>query len=127
MVLILLTSKLGKLYMCEIINFPQDQKDRVEKVKHLLEKKNKNTAHKKQPIPHTPTPKQHTTITAVTNLQLTGITDLTKTLSEINDSLKYVTDCFYDLTLAIYKLKIALLIIMFVIVIGSVGAVILLN
>jgi hypothetical protein len=114
--------------MCEIINFPQDQKDRVEKIKHLLEKKNKSTAHKKQPIPNAPPPKQHTTITAVTNLQLTGITDLTKTLSEINDSLKYVTDCFYDLTMAIYKLKIALLLIIFVvIVVSSVGAVIFLN
>jgi hypothetical protein len=113
--------------MCEIINFPQDQKDRIEKIKHLLEKKNKNTAHKKQPIPSVPPPKQHTTITAVTNLQLTGITDLTKTLSEINDTLKYVTDCVYDLTQSVYKLKIALLLIIFVVVVSSVGAVILLN
>jgi hypothetical protein len=40
--------------MCEIINFPQDQKDRVEKIKSIMEKKNRNTVHKKQPLPNSP-------------------------------------------------------------------------
>jgi hypothetical protein len=89
--------------MCLIIEFPQTQHARIEKVKEISEKRRKQITVDK------PQPTQRAPIAQVTPIKLSlhvnGIPDLVKTLETNNDTNKYLTDCFYDLTLSIYSLK----------------------
>lgn len=95
--------------MCTIIEFPQTRHARIEKVKEITEKKRKQiTVEKSQPIQQAPI-RQTTPLKL--SLNVNGIPDLVKTLETSNDTNKYLTDCFYDLTLSIYSLKKAVLVI----------------
>jgi hypothetical protein len=85
--------------MCLIIEFPQTQHARIEKVKEMSEKKRKQVnVDKPQTTQRAPTA-QVTPIKL--SLHVNGIPDLVKTLETSNDTNKYLTDCFYDLTRSI--------------------------
>jgi hypothetical protein len=95
--------------MCLIIEFPQTQHARIKKVKEISEKKRKQiTVDRPQTIQRAPTA-QVTPIKL--SLHVNGIPDLVKTLETSNDTNKYLTDCFYDLTRSIYSLKKAIIIV----------------
>lgn len=95
--------------MCTIIEFPQTRHARIEKAKEITEKKRKQlTVEKPQPVQQAPI-KQAAPLKL--SLNVNGIPDLVKTLETSNDTNKYLTDCFYDLTLSIYSLKKAVLVV----------------
>lgn len=95
--------------MCLIIEFPQTKHARIEKVKEMSEKKRKQiNVDRPQTTQRAPTP-QATPIKL--SLHVNGIPDLVRTLETNNDTNKYLTDCFYDLTVSIYSLKKAIILV----------------
>jgi len=89
--------------MGAIIEFPQNQNDRVKKISES--KKRKRTTTSPEIVPK-PTPiKQSQT----TSLHLSGLVELTKTLDDTNDICKCVTDCLYDLSWSLNRFKLVVM------------------
>lgn len=92
--------------MCHIIQFPQDQNDRVQKVKEMMERKRKPATNTQQPQNPNPTPvKPPTTINTKLTLHVANVNELNKTIEATNDILKYVTDSLYDLSTTLERVR----------------------
>ena len=89
-----------------VINFPSDITSRTEKIKKIQEKKNKpsnkaNQININAQASHKPVPKFTITVS--------NISELSKNIECMDDTLKYVTDCVYDFSVALEKFRKSLL------------------
>jgi len=92
--------------MGAIVEFPLDQNDRLKKINEIKERKRKQTSPKKSsepsPKPVKPVPVKQA---PVINIEVPGVSALTKTIDDTNDIAKCITDCLYDLSWSITNFK----------------------
>ena len=93
--------------MCEIINFPQDQTARAEKIKYILDKKIKKTI-KTPPMPSSQISALKKSPARHASLKIAGIAELTACINDMNCILKYINDSSYRQAKAINNLTVAI-------------------
>jgi len=97
-----------------VIQFPSDSTSRIEKIKQIQEK-SKSSGSKLnqvniQGVQASLNPKPTTKFT----INVANVSELSKNIEHMDDTLKYVTDCIYDFSVTLEKFRKNILVMFFV-------------
>lgn len=92
-----------------VIQFPSDLTSRTEKIKQIQQKARPNSkVNQMNQINLNPKPTTKFTI------NVANISELSKNIEQMEDTLKYVTDCIYDFSVTLEKFRKNILVMFFV-------------